>query len=121
MELRNDTTNNTTNDTSLNTAVNSSEKEIFRQDFSASSGYTFNIKVEDLANELMRKFKSSNPQSTVEMRELSGAVDWIAIGWFDGDELEVTGINIYSTRFFRNCYFTNYWGSTISLSIIHFI
>lgn len=80
-----------------NTTANSFKKEIFRQDFAASSGNTFNMTVDELTTELMKRFKSSNPESTVELKELSGAVDWVAIGWPEG-ELEVTGINIYSTN-----------------------
>lgn len=103
--LENKTSNNTDNKEKTNTittenvAIDDFKKEIFKKDFDAIGGYTFNMTDEELATELMKRIKDTNPGTTVEKRKLSGLEDWIAIGWFDGEnELEVTGINIYSTN-----------------------
>ncbi len=76
------------------------EQSILRQDFIAGSGYTFNIKADDLASKIIEKV--GNSIEGIEMEETEqrdgDSNSYIRLGWLFNDMYEtpkVIGIEIY--------------------------
>ena len=92
--------NNSNQVVEKDTSTNDNKKEILKKNFDCSTGYSFNMKVSELTDELMKSIENSDSAGTVKSKEISGGIDWVAVGWFSNDEnlVEVTGINIYSAN-----------------------
>ena len=104
---KNDNLNNSSNkintsnseiNTNSSKTTTESAKSILREDFSATGGYTFNIKGTELKEKIMKKMATTKYADTIEAKEYSYDNDVIAIGWIDTDPIsgaeETTGIQI---------------------------
>lgn len=81
--------------TNIKNGTKTETNQIIRKDITAVGGKTFNTKAEDLKAKIMEKIQQTEYKDSIEAKVLCMDEQFLAIGWFNEDEVDVIGIEIY--------------------------